>query len=317
MLAYLRDTLGLDVEQYPWEKEAKLPLYLRSGRKYSVLHVSGMECLCVELDAAHFRLSAFQKQQAQLAAYWPGQIVLCFPALTAYQRKVLIKNQISFVVPGSQLYLPWLGMVLQERSQTPTKPVEKLSWNAQLLTLLLLERKWENIRQADLAPLLGVSAMTVSRAVRELNQVELVQTEKSGRDVFLTSAAQEKELWEKAEPYLQNPVRRRIYVNKNTLSPDLPLSGLSALSVRTMLNPPAQSCYAMSGREYKAQNLPAVDPNWTDTEQCAELELWHYDPRLLCGDGAVSSLTLALMYRDSEDERIQQATEEMMEEYQW
>ncbi|MCD7821647.1 MAG: hypothetical protein LUG64_05495 [Clostridiales bacterium] len=62
MLDYLRDTLGLDVEQRPWEKEAKLPLYLRSGRKYSVLCISGMECLCVELDAAHFRLSAFQKQ---------------------------------------------------------------------------------------------------------------------------------------------------------------------------------------------------------------------------------------------------------------
>ncbi|MCD7821646.1 MAG: MarR family transcriptional regulator [Clostridiales bacterium] len=243
--------------------------------------------------------------------------MLCFPSLTAYQRKALIENQVSFVVPGSQLCLPWLGMVLQERSQAPAKSVERLSWNAQLLTLLLLERKWENIRQADLAPLLGVSAMTVSRAVRELNQAELMRTEKSGRDIFLTPTAQGKELWEQAEPYLQNPVRRRIYVNKNTLSPDLPLSGLSALSVRTMLNPPAQSCYAMSGREYKAQNFPAVDPNWTDMEQCIELELWHYDPRLLCGDGAVSTLALALMYQDSEDERIQQATEKMMEEYRW
>lgn len=315
LTAYLKDTLGLKVTQAHWKQEEALPLYLRNGMSYSVLKIEENPCLCVKCDAQNFRISAFQKQKEQLHRYWEGEIALCFETLTSYQRKALIENHISFIVSNYQIYLPWLGMVFQERSAV-SHPVETLSRNGQLIVLLMLEKKWNTIRQAELVQMLNVSAMTVSRAVQELEQLGFVKTEKSGRNVTLMPILQGRNLWYQAKAYLQNPVRKRVFAEQCALPSGMLLSGLTALAEKSMLNPPAHSCYAVSSQVFKEMNLQTIDPNWA-TEEYAEIELWNYDPQLLGENGIVSPLPLALIFEGNEDERIQQAVEEMMENYKW
>ena len=117
MLDYLNETLGLNAEISPWAEAERLPLYLRNGRKYSRLCIGDTECLLIEVDENSFNLSAFRKQMAKLLAQ-QDNIVLCFQHLDSRQRKALIEAQLPFIVPDSQIYLPFLGIVLQERMKS-------------------------------------------------------------------------------------------------------------------------------------------------------------------------------------------------------
>ena len=124
---YLHDTLGFSAELRPWPEAAFLPRYLSAGREFFLLNIAGEECLLIKTEAASFRLSAFRKQISKLLDGIPEHIVLCFDALSAHQRKALIECGLSFLVPGSQLYLPFLGAMLQERAKTLRTAPERLS----------------------------------------------------------------------------------------------------------------------------------------------------------------------------------------------
>ncbi len=317
MIQYLQSTLGMNIEAKPWEKEQTLPLYLRSGRRYSVLIIENKECLCIEIDAADFQIAAYTKQLHRLSSYWDGLVLLCFQSLTTYQRKALIEQHIAFVVPGSQLYFPQMGMILQERKAAPVKQTEKLSPAAQRMFLYFLVNRIEQEEVSKLPQILDISAMTASRAIQELTALNLISSERSGRKKNFTLEKEHKALFQQAAPYLNDPVRKRVFVSQAPELMSLPKSGLTALSVQTMLNPPGYPCYAIGSKMFKEMGLKQVDPAWAMPGTCAELEIWNYDPNILAQDGCVNALPLALSLKCNQDERVQQAVEEMMEEYQW
>lgn len=319
MLQYLKETLGITVKETPWDEEIKLPLYLRNGRKYSVLLIYETELLLVYIDAKAFNLTAFQKQWTKLSEYWNGDAVLCFEKLTAYQRKALIEKRISFIVPGSQIYLPCIGMVLQERSLSERKVVSKLSPSSQVLFLYLLyHSEAEPLKKVELSKRLGVSAMNITRAVQELMSLDLVKTQKTGRSDLVFPVDAGSNLYRKVKPYLIDPVQKRVFVKREYGLDTLPLSGESALAERTMLNPPHVLCRAIDKKEYKRlleNDLEFIDPAWHSGTDYMELEVWKYNPKLFAEDGMVDVVSLAASFASHQDERIEIAVEEMMEEH--
>ncbi|MDD2510474.1 MAG: hypothetical protein PHP26_06240 [Syntrophomonas sp.] len=51
-----------------------------------------------------------------------------------------------------------------------------------------------------------------------------------------------------------------------------------------------------------------------DAEKQCALELWKYDPRLICGDGKADVLSLAISLKDVADERVEQMLDEILTE---
>jgi len=321
MLRYLKETLGMVAEETAWSEVERLPLYLRNGRKYSVLSVEGTELLLIYMEAASFNLTAFQKQWKKLSEYWVGESVLCFEKLTTYQRKALIEKRISFVVPGSQVYLPCLGVALQERAAAGRRVVSKLSPASQSLLLYLLYRgEATPLKKVELANRLGVSAMNITRAVQELASLGLVETQKVGRSDLVLPVGSGAVLYEKTKPYLIDPVQRRVFVKWKHELDALPLSGESALAERTMLNPTSVACRAIDRRAYKQyqeSGLELIDPAWYSGADYIELEVWKYDPGLLAENGMVDVVSLAASLANNQDERIEIAVEEMVEAHKW
>ena len=77
-----------------------------------------------------------------------------------------------------------------------------------------------------------------------------------------------------------------------------------------MLNPPAVGCYASGSVSSWEKNATGKLQNSDD--QCA-VELWRYNPNKLASGEIVDRLSLALALRDDEDERIEEAVEEMLD----
>ncbi len=96
---------------------------------------------------------------------------------------------------------------------------------------------------------------------------------------------------------------------KAEIKEKLLVSGYSALSEYSMLNPPAVECYAAKSITTWEKNASGRLQNSED--QCA-VELWRYDPGKLGNGEKVDRLSLALALKEDTDERIEEAVEEML-----
>ncbi len=319
MINFLVETLGLSAKERPWNDLDSLPLYLRRGRKYSVLTINGLEFLLIHADLSKFSLPAYRKQLHQLHKYWPGEIILSFDTLSSYQRKALIHQGFSFIVPGSQLFLPALGILLQERMTPGKRKSLHCSPAAQYLLLFLCFQESgfsKPPKKIDLARRLGLSAMNITRAVKELAELKLVKVTRNGRCDYVTPVYFGKELYEMASPHLISPVQKRVFVRNTPVLKNCPYSGESALAARTMLNPPEIPVQAIERKEFnQLQNLEIIDPAWYDELDYIELEIWKYDPVLLASNGIVDIISLTASLQEQNDERIGLAIEELWEEY--
>ena len=231
MFSYLNDVLGLAAKESPWPDARRLPLYLRGNRKYTTLTVDDTELLVLYTEQSGFSLPAFQKQLKKAAGVLAREALSCaLKRLSAYQRKALIEQRLSFIVPGSQIYLPCMGIVLQERMMPEQKKLTHLSAGAQFLLLHLLYQKTaEPMSKVGLSRQIGTSGMNVTRGVQELSNAGLVKTERTGRCDYVVPAVFGRQAYEKASPYLTSPVLKRIFVKGVDDSLKLPLSGETPL----------------------------------------------------------------------------------------
>ena len=147
--------------------------------------------------------------------------------------------------------------------------------------------------------------MTITRAVRQLEQTTLFTTEKDGVQKKMTGKYTMRELYDKMQPYLTSPVRKTIYVDKQTPLSSMRIAGMSALSQMSMVNPPDMLCYAVHGKK----ELPSGTDVLIDASAQVKVEIWKYDPNILSENDTVDPLSLAISLKDDPDERIEEAVE--------
>lgn len=147
--------------------------------------------------------------------------------------------------------------------------------------------------------------MTVTRAVRQLEQTTFFTTEKEGVQKKLTGKYAARELYDKMLPYLISPVRKTIYVDRQSPLAPMRLAGISALSQMSMISPPNFLCYAVNGKKWELTGTNIL----IDASAQVEIELWKYDPDILSGKHIVDPLSLAMSLKDEPDERIEEAVD--------
>ena len=127
--------------------------------------------------------------------------------IESYNRLRLVDKKISFIVPGKQMYLPALLIDLKEFGNTPIDQPLKMSPASQLLILYHLQVKTlENINLRNIAEKLNYNAMTITRSASYLDFSGLCSL-KGNREKFLQFNFSGKELWNKVEPLMTNPVK--------------------------------------------------------------------------------------------------------------
>ena len=119
-------------------------------------------------------------------------------SITSYNRDRLIKAGVSFVVPGNQMYLPYLGIDLREYFlKNKKRGKEFLSPASQtLLIYALLREPNQHLFSVELAHQLGYALMTVNRAFDELSEISIGEVHKQGKRRFWHFSGSKKELWE-------------------------------------------------------------------------------------------------------------------------
>lgn len=320
---YLRETLDVTLAPRPWDESRLLPFFLQDGYGYCHAELFGLKVLLM-VDNRDEELSpaTVRKHTDQVRDKWEGEVIYVRDRVTAYNRKRLIEHKVPFIVPGNQLYLPMLAIDLREHFRQQRKTTQKFSPATQALVLFWIynssEAKTRNT-PTEQAKILGYSKMTMTRAFKEVDAAldSVLAPEERNNDGKYSLTGQE--LWQTLQPFWRSPVKQRYYLLKTGFDQALGLrAGLTAMASYSMLAEPSHEVFAVSqnewkvfGQKHKVVVLDRPDP------QTVEIEVWGYPPNLFGQNNLVDRLSLHLSLRETNDERIESALEELLAGMKW
>lgn len=307
-MEYLNQVLGIRVI-YKDDAIDSMPNFIHSRYRLQRVTLDGQAVIFVypkeELEA----VSSVKKHLDRIVNIAKTPTVLIPPHLTYRQKEYLLRDHIPFVVEGKQIYLPFMAVYLQERGDGEKQDITTMLPSAQLLLLFYIYHGCGELLTSEASQKIGFTATSISRASRQLEEMGLIKTEKRGVQKVIYSDHAPEEVFSAARESMCNPVKRTIYVPKTNIETDLLLSGYSALSEYSMINPPMVEYFAagsVAAWEKEASNkLHSTDDQYA-------IELWRYDPRKLSSGNCVDKLSLALALSADKDERIEEAVEEML-----
>jgi DNA-binding MarR family transcriptional regulator len=213
---YVHDALGVSVKTSALERSRQLPPFLRERYRFAQAELLGLRALFV-IDANPEEQSpaTVRKHMDMLQAKQHADLIYVRAQVTAYNRKRLIEQKVPFIVPGNQMYLPMLAIDLREHFRRIREEAPTFSPSTQVVVLYALLRDAGRVLiPAEMAPLLGYSAMTMTRAFDELETANLAEVTVRGRERCLRFNGGRKEIWEKAQPFLRSPVSKRLFIRR-------------------------------------------------------------------------------------------------------
>lgn len=333
---YLTDILGdpLNGDQAkPWYGADKLPYFLQGPYFYYEIKLFGRGCLLMMSGTSGDTPATVRKHWQMVSKQFDGNVLYLIETVSSFNRKRLIEQGVPFLVPGNQLYLPPLGIDLREyfKPGKQTHKKSKLSAAAQAVVLReILHRDCSGLPAKELARIMEYSPMTITRAINELDDLEIVEADKIGREKHLRFLSHGKSLWATALPKLQNPVTKRAWIvfkdkEKSNFEFDRWQAGESAMAHYTALSA-NRTHWAVSSNTWAAlikrkdvhilESKAKNDINhFQQDREAIEIEIWAYTPKIINSDSSfVDPLSLWLSIEENPDPRIEIEREFLLEQ---
>jgi len=330
---YIKQVLGLDIQMDLLGRKdlQDLPLYIRDSYKIYKANLFEKSVLLLEpKDKVGYRISLIYANMDVVRKRLGYSVVVLLNTCNALQRSRLIDKRISFIVPGTQLYLPEMLVDLREVYPFKAKEIngQLLRPSAQFLLIFHLLHSVTRYKLAEynyksIAALTGYSPMAITLAAENLNKLGLIDIIGT-KDKSISFRYDKKELWEKvlSGGLVRNPVKEKVYADNLPTDLQLLKCNVNALSDYSDISPGNQEYYAIEKTDYR--NLVKRDTfeNLNKDEGKICLEVWKYSPGRIWGDlfrfhNSVDPLSLYISLQDSADERVEMAMEQIIREFQW
>jgi hypothetical protein len=302
---YFLEMLGIEINPIPLLQNdlEKLPLFLRKKYNYQIVMLYNRQLLFVKIENQQgVTTEQLRKHAVILEETLNKPVVFIFEFIESYNRKRLIQKKIAFIVPGKQIYLPFMFVHLNEIKTAPTGKTEKLLPAAQCLLFYHLYK--ENIAEYNfklIAQKLNYGQMTITRVATQLKALNLCEITGSKEKIFLFNK-NKKELWNNIQPFLITPVEKIVYTDK--INFDALLTNVAALAYYTNIADTGKTFIALYKNDFntlRKQNKITLTNNYEG--ECG-IEVWKYNPISLDNGKYVDPLSLISSFRDNQDECI-------------
>ena len=299
---------GLSIKYEPWDNKSILPLYIVNSYQFYTAYIENIRCIVIKPIEELPTLPSLKKQIQKIRVIDDVPIVLYSKTISFYRRKSLLENHIPFMT-DKQVFLPFIGTLLvDEKGIEKTK--DKFVYSTQLLFLAYMYNHEKKVYVSDLSKSLPFSAMTLSRAVKQLDMTDLFLVYKDGVNKVIESKYSYKELFERIQHHLLTPVRQVGYMDQSLITNYMVLAGEIALSEMTMLNPSRLRTYAVYEKDFDKTQL--ID-ELIDPDVQVKVEIWAYDPHLFTHTNIADTLSIVLSLKENKDERIEEVLEDILE----
>ncbi|MCX8482301.1 MAG: MarR family transcriptional regulator [Crocinitomicaceae bacterium] len=332
-LRYIEETMGIQPTATPLAKSYldRLPMYIHETFKLYSINLFNTGIILAELkNEDKLSIQQTEKQVQQIKNLLNLKVVVVLENVQAYNRKRLIEKGINFIVPGKQLYMPDMLIDLRESFVHPkTKQKnDTLLPSAQFILIYHIihrNQQWklEEHPFKEIAQKLAYTPMAITNAIDNLKYHELIEVE-GEKEKFIRFRYDRHELWNIAhqQNLLVNPVIKTVYVDEKPESLFLLQSNTSALPEYTDLNPSRQEYFAIEKTVFYDLQKSNALVNMNEYEGRYALEVWKYNPLTLVDElpndrAVVDPLSLYLSVKESRDERIEMALEQILEKFIW
>lgn len=292
---YIEKVLGVSVEYHRWKGEVNLPYYITERYDMRLVQMDTLQCIFVWPKEKLNQISSLKKQIRRIQMEEVLPVVFILERMDRYHRDAFISSHIPFVVAENQLYLPFMALYLQEKYLREIKASDSFLPFTQLLLFYWYYHKKNTVYMSDMIQILECSAMTVTRAFRQLEESGMFECGKTGVQKMLTGKQSAETILVELEASLINPICGVLYVDRKELAEQISSdklflsenSALKALGINANAELP---CYAV----YKKNICLKGSRELLNAETQIKLELWKYNPSILGKEQIVDPLSLAL-----------------------
>lgn len=293
----------------------KLPLAFKGRYYFFDIETNGMHWIAIK-PKSDAGLVTLRKDRAKVQAAAGLNCAIFMDSTTCYIKEKLIDEGIPFVLADKQVYLPFIGYLLSNSGDRDIAPVQLISYLTQKLILTAIYEKWDKVTVSEAAVRLGVTKTSVTRCFDEIEYLSIDILDAKGKSRAITISEDRKQLWEKLQSVLRNPViaryelREDIHLDKK--------AGITALCEYSLLSDNDYPTYAITKKEITNTGIKKMKRVRRGEEiGCVVLELGYFidfdnkkieDPL---------SVVLSLSDEEKQDERVRISIDEMLEEYVW
>jgi hypothetical protein len=239
--------------------------------------------------------------------------IFVFNKIASYLFQRYTQNNIDIVVGDRQIFLPSIFFAVGRDKPELHKETERAPILFQLTILYHLEREsLDGITMQLLANKLQTSYATVNRCIRWMAEKDFISL-CGGKEKQIRFNYQGKTLWEKALPYMETPIDFIVYTPELGITENGLISEQNALAEYSLLSG-GPNRIAISKEAYKI--LQKKNIQWEPMGEVG-IEIWKYNPTLLSDTKVIDKLSLYLILKDYEDERVQIELENMINEIKW
>lgn len=315
---YLEKTFGKRVIINGYN-DSRFPYYLQEGYCFLELQLNDVSSVLMLPENMEYSFKELKKHYQKVCELTNGNCVFVFDSLSTYRRNKLIEENLPFIVSGQQLYMPFLGLSLSERIKKDNEVPEALSPATQALILFLYYNKWDAYNATELAIQTNMTKMTASRAIRNLLALGLVKEFGENTRKQIMPLAGKQEFLNKAKVHLKSPVQKVIYLKKLDMINPFYISGLDALSHKTMLAADERDkCIAIDKKLLKSiPKTEIVNKEFKEVYGAIQVELWKYDPGMLTNNSVVDDISLILSLDKIYDERTEKMIGQIKRKHEW
>lgn len=315
---YLKNNIDRETTVEIYNSSSRIPIFLRSLYKFYTMKILGKQYVLLEIIDEAPSIDAIKKHMDRIENITNEQIVLYYKDITRYRRKSLIQNKIPFIIEDGQIFLPFIGLDLKKVEESFKEEVNTFTPSGQIAYLYFLYNKDLVVNATEFSKVFGWSVMTSSRALNELYDAKLLTYEiggRTGRSKYY-SRISDPDYFEKGKFFLDSPIRKVVYTRNEPK--DSFVAGLEALSKLSMINPPGHKVRAIYSADVNKNNLEIVNnKDIIRDNELVELQIWGYDPKIFTDKKIVDVASLYASLKEENDERIEQALEEVLREKKW
>ena len=215
---YIEKVLGVSVEYHRWKGEVNLPYYITERYDMRLVQMDTLQCIFVWPKEKLNQISSLKKQIRRIQMEEVLPVVFILERMDRYHRDAFISSHIPFVVAENQLYLPFMALYLQEKYLREIKASDSFLPFTQLLLFYWYYHKKNTVYMSDMIQILECSAMTVTRAFRQLEESGMFECGKTGVQKMLTGKQSAETILVELEDSLINPIAAVLYVDRKELA---------------------------------------------------------------------------------------------------
>ena len=315
MNEFIEKCIGMKVDIKDVDYNGKLPMIYSSLYDFKIASMHNIEWL-IAIPKEKINLAQLRKNHRQIEKLLDMRCALYIKDTSTYYKNAMIADGIPFIVEDREIYLPFLGILLNSANERNIKPVQRLSFLTQKMIITAIYEKWNEVTVTKAAEQLDITKMSASRCFDEIDFFDMPILGTKGKSRVINIPDDVKGLWSSIEVYMRNPVLNIFNINDNLTLPVK--GGMSALAEYSMISDNKYPTYVVAKKDIKDLALKdrLVDIK-KDEPGCIIQEVGYV---ISFGNGdAIDPLSLFLSLSDDEkaDERIEISVREMLEEYVW